>query len=147
MRPNLRQTIFLLAILTLVVILLAWISPAQTRPIQLYYTYMGGLSLLPIIFIYSLMGLDFEYVRRHHQSATKSGVAKLQTMGDLTIVYLGPRSLITENRIIIVLEELPKTTRYLGRWSVYTCQHRGAQIELWHDLYTLGGQWYYLIYD
>ena len=145
MRPNLRQTIFLLAILTLVMILLAWISPDQTRPTQLYYIYMGGLSLLPIIFIYFLMGLDFEYVKRHHQTASQSGVAKLQTMGDLTIVYLGPQSLATP-KMVINLIELSQSTRYLGRWTVYTCRYKGAQVELWHDLYTLGGQWYYLIY-
>lgn len=139
-----KEIAILLFILMPLIILAALLNPTLIYfPISGYY--MALFTMTMAVLMYAFASFDFQYIQKHAKPWISAGSAETEKMGELTIFYLGTQ-LPTSKKVIVNLHLLPKKTRFLGRWTVYTSKYRNSRIEYWLDHPIFGDNWFYILY-
>lgn len=130
-------------IICLVPLLVLILNPSFFFPTPAYYA--AGFTTTMAVWLFAFANFDFVHVQKHIKGWTSSGSAQIEKMGSMDLVYLGPQS-VRAKKIVVNLQEMSPKTKFLGRWTVYTSEYQNVTIELWHDHYIFGSQWYYIQY-
>lgn len=129
--------------LPIVLVLCALIIPIPGMYFPTFAYWCALATILMGIWVYGFANASFGHVMKRVTNWNNYGNANLVNheagnKGSLG-VQVGPTG-----THIVYLEDLPHTTLFYGRWTVYRSD--ALSIEIWHDHFMFGGNWYYIQY-
>ncbi|HBC45205.1 TPA: hypothetical protein DCZ81_03500, partial [Candidatus Collierbacteria bacterium] len=141
---NLKSMALTLFFLMPIMVLIALLNPTLVYfPISGFY--LAGLTMTMAVLMYAFASFDFQYIQKQAKPWISVGSAETitTTYSHLIKFWLGVQSSDVKE-VIVNLKNLPRTSYFLGRWTVYL--RESDRLELWHDHAMFGDQWYYIKY-